>query len=114
MKTTFGIIGFLLVIVLAAGCEKATTKAAIQVTPPSSDIAPHESVTLVASIPDTEQEARQLYSPLLWRVSNPSLGSLRQTAGNTAVYVATGAQGVNAVTVQDQAGAEGVAAITQQ
>ncbi len=113
MKTANTIMGLLIVVLFATGCEKTTTRAVIEVSPDAAAVDIRGAVTFTASIPEAERETRQLYYPLEWQVSNPGLGSVRQTAGDTAVYVAGDSEGVNTITVRDQAGAEGVAAITQ-
>jgi hypothetical protein len=113
MKTTFAIMGLLIMGLFAAGCEKTTTRAVIDISPEAAAVEAKGAVTFTASIPEAERETRQLYYPLDWQVSNPGLGSVRQTAGDTAVYVAGDSEGINTITVRDQAGAEGVAAITQ-
>ncbi len=113
MRKQFSLMGLLIVVLFATGCEKTTTRATINVTPASAELDIRGAVTFTAAIPESERETRQLYYPLEWRVSNEALGSLRQTAGDSAVYVAGDMAGVNTVSVRDQAGAEGVAAITQ-
>ena len=102
-----------LVLLGAAGCEKAVTGRALEVTPPGAVVAPRGSVRLTAGIPEAEKESRQLYYPLVWTVSNPSLGFMRDAAGDSAVYEAYNAEGVNTVAVRDQGGAEGIASVTQ-
>jgi len=114
MKKQAGIIGLLLLLSGLTGCEKVTLNATIELTPDTATIASTGSLTLVATIPADEQEERQLYYPLVWWVSNPALGFLQVTEGNTVVYVATGGSGVNTVMVQDQSGAEGIASVEQQ
>ena len=113
MKTQFAIMGILIVALFAAGCERTTTSAVIDVSPEAAALDIRGAVTFTASVPESERETRQLYYPLEWRVSNASLGTLQHSAGDTAVYVAGDVAGVNTVSVRDQAGAEGVAAITQ-
>jgi len=112
---------------LGAGCEKTTTEKTLEVTltaaisenenvvtPAANEIEPRAAVVLTASVPKTTNETYRIYYPLEWTVANGALGSLRETAGDTAVYVANDVEGVNTVTVRDQAGSEGVAAITQK
>lgn len=113
MKKQFSIMGVLIVVLFATGCERTTTSAVIDVSPEAAALDIRGAVTFTASIPDSERETRQLYYPLEWRVSNASLGTLRHSAGDTAVYEAGDVAGVNTLYVRDQAGAEGVAAITQ-
>ena len=109
-----GLVAVLAVVLLAGtGCEKTTTSKTLEVTPAASEIGPRVAVVLTAAIPAAESETRQLYYPLEWTVSDGSLGSLRDAAGNSAVYVANDVEGVNTVTVRDQAGAEGIASVLQ-
>lgn len=107
--------GFLAVLALATGCEKTTTSKALDVTttPADAKIDVRGSVTLKAAIPEAERETRTIFYPLEWTVSDSSLGTVREAAGDSAVYVANDSEGVNTVTVRDQAGAEGIASITQ-
>jgi len=109
-----GLVVVLAVVLLAGtGCEKTTTGKTLAVTPAASEIGPGQAVALTAAIPQADREKRQIYYPLEWAVSNGALGSIRDAAGDTAVYVAGDSEGVNTVTVRDQAGAEGVASIAQ-
>jgi len=103
-------------IVFCAGCEseKTTTGITLTVNPASSVINTNGIVLLTAGLPAGEQESRKIYYPLSWSVSNTKIGILRDMAGDSAVYEGRNAKGVNTVTVRDQSGAEGIAAITQQ
>ncbi|MFU8780668.1 MAG: hypothetical protein ACNA71_06545 [Kiritimatiellia bacterium] len=102
-----------LVAFLAAGCEKTITASSLDVTPASADITVRGAVSLQASIPVADRETRALYYPLEWSVSNGGIGSIREVAGDSAVYVAGNRSGVNTIVVRDQSGAEGVAVVTQ-
>ncbi len=101
------------VLLTGVGCEKTSNSPTLAVTPTASEIDVRAAVVLTAAIPEAESETRRIFYPLEWTVGNAALGSLRETAGDTAVYVAGNNEGVNTVTVRDQAGAEGVASITQ-
>ena len=103
-------VGFVLVMFLATGCEKTVTSLSLDVTPASSEIQVRGAVNLTASSSDND---RQLYYPLVWSVSDGTLGSVRNAAGDSAVYVAGSKAGVNTIVVQDQMGAEGIAVVTQ-
>lgn len=105
--------GVLAVMTLATGCEKTTTSKSLVVTPAASEIEPRAAVVLTAAIPGTTNVTNRIYYPLEWTVGNGALGSIRDTAGDTAVYVANNVEGVNTVAVRDQTGVEGVASITQ-
>ena len=105
--------GVSLLVMVCAGCEKTTTGIVIVLTPPDADIDVSSAVTFTASIPAADSATRTLYYPLEWSVSKTGLGTIQQSAGNTAVYVAGKTEGVNTVTVRDQMGAEGVASVSQ-
>jgi len=55
-----------------------------------------------------------LYYPLVWSVSDPSLGVIRASEGNTAVYEVIGGEGNNIVSVHDQADNGGQAVVAQR
>ena len=103
-------VGFVLVMLLAVGCEKTNTSITLDVTPVSSEIQVRDAVSLKASSSDAE---RTIYYPLVWSVSDGSLGSIQNAAGDTAIYVASRKAGVNSIIVKDQVGAEGLAMVTQ-
>lgn len=107
--------GALAAMMLASGCEKTTIRKALDVTttPADAKIDVRGSVTLKAAIPEAESEIRIIFYPLEWTVSDSSLGTVREAAGDSAVYVASDIEGVNTVTVRDQTGSEGVASIIQ-
>jgi hypothetical protein len=67
--------------------------------------------TFTASAADTNNV---LNLPLQWSVADATLGRIQAEAGVTAVYLSTGKIGNNVVTVRDQSGVEGVAAVSQQ
>lgn len=102
------------VLLTGVGCEKTSTSQTLAVTPPASEIDLRAAVVLTAAIPAAESETRRIYYPLEWTVSDGALGSLRDAAADTAVYVASDSEGVNTVTVRDQAGAEGIASVVQK
>jgi len=97
------------------GCEKSPTSISIDITPPSATMTYWPAATtFTASLSSAGTNGpRQLYYPLEWSMSDPGLGRFLETAGNTAIYEAIAGPGVNTITVHDQAGSEGTAAITQ-
>jgi hypothetical protein len=61
---------------------------------------------------DVAVASTNLFYPLEWRVSDPSLGIILSSAGNSAIYRSyAGKLGVNVVHCQDQSGREGSAAV---
>lgn len=108
-----GMVALVCVVAYCAGCEKTTTGIVIVLSPPDADIDVSSAVTFTASVPEGDLKTRTLYYPLEWSLSKPGLGTIQQSAGNTAVYVAGKTEGVNTVTVRDQMGAEGVASVSQ-
>ncbi len=98
------------VVVFCAGCEKTETGMTLTVTPATSVINANDAVLLTASLPECE---RVIYYPLVWSVSDSRIGFLRDAAGDSAVYEAYNAEGVNTVTVRDQSGAEGMSSVIQ-
>lgn len=115
----------------AAGCgEDAQTDASLAVDPPSSTVyADGATVYLTAYDPDavvygkvsmdsdvdlTNGVSSQILLPLEWSVANPAMGRIMASGGYSAVYESYGPRGQNYVTVRDQAGREGIAAIEQR
>ena len=107
---------------LLAGCESASTDTGITVTPEETTLEGiGATVLLTASSPTPPVTAADgtnievtLYLPLEWTVSNPDLGGILASAGYTAVYECNGTIGQNVITVTDQAGNEGEAAVSQR
>lgn len=96
---------------MGTGCEKTSdSNNTLTVTPGASTIQGNQAVTLVAA--NTNGVAMLL--PLEWKVSNPDLGIVTGSAGDTAVYESNGRIGVNTITVKDSSFSEGVASVTQQ
>ena len=103
---------------LWVGCEDATFDNTISVTPSSvsvTNVTFSYVMTFTGSLPaSSTNSTRQLYFPLLWSLSNPALGSVRSSTGDSAVYVANqGQYGAQVITVRDQADSEGFATIAQ-
>lgn len=103
---------------LSMGCESTETEeSSIVVTVSPVDgvlIGANAAATLTASLGNSDtNNAESLVLPLKWSVANPSLGSLAKSAGLSAVYVSNGKLGANTISVHDQIGRSGVAAISQ-
>jgi hypothetical protein len=100
--------------IMWAGCEESTTEVTINITPPSATVSNWPAViTFTASLSgSTATNGGGLFHPLEWQISDPGVGRILQTAGDSAVYEAIAGPGVNTITVRDQAGYEGVASVT--
>ena len=122
----------------AAGCgEDAETDTALAVSPASStvyadgatvfltvydpdenvygaDAAARAKASLDSDVAETNGVASHILLPLEWSVANPALGRIMASGGYSAVYESYGPRGQNYVTVRDQAGREGIAAIEQR
>lgn len=121
-----------------AGCgEDAETDTALAVSPASStvyadgatvfltvydpdeivygaDAAAHAKASLDSDVDETNSIVSHILLPLEWGVVNPALGRIMASGGYSAVYESYGPRGQNYVTVRDQAGREGIAAIEQR
>jgi len=106
---------------LWVGCEESTTDMTIAISPASIGVTNStvsaSVITFVASIPGAATNnatGDSLNFPLEWNLSDWSLGAIIETRGSSAIYVtAVGRAGANVITVSDQAGREGQAAIAQ-
>lgn len=98
---------------IGVGCETTeSTDTVITVTPASPELeGALATQTLTAS---TASSNAVLALPLVWTVSDTSLGNIQASAGLSAVYTSTGKTGNNVVTVRDQGQAEGIATIIQR
>ena len=97
------------------GCESTeTTGSAITVTLSASTITGKGAVTLTAASSGGTNATTGLALPLVWTVSDASLGDIKSSAGVTAIYESSGKVGNNAITVHDQGDSEGVAVVVQQ
>jgi hypothetical protein len=54
-----------------------------------------------------------LYYPLEWSVSAPSLGYIKSSSGNTAIYESLGGAGNNTISVRDQDDKKGQSVVVQ-
>ena len=99
-------------ILVFSGCEESSKgTVALTVTPSYVDLSAassNETQTFTVT-----HGLRDLSLPLAWHVSNPGLGTIGGSGGDSASYVSTGASGDNSVIVEDQYGAEGVATVRQ-
>ena len=99
---------------LWTGCESAGNTDGVSLSPSgvtlgSGSTNGANAVVFTAVVHDP------LALPLVWSVSNPSLGTIVSASGSNATYSAnTGRTGNNIVTVQDQYDNKGSAVITQQ
>lgn len=98
---------------LTFGCERAETDRGLDVTPENARIAWEGSVTFSVALPESAGRDREIYYPLEWTVSHPDMGTLQESQGSTAVYIAARRSGVNSILVQDQSGAQGIVAVEQ-
>lgn len=93
---------------MTTGCEYDSVHS-LGIEPSYATVGPNTPVLILRVVSGT----RDLSMPLEWRVSNPDLGSITHSSGSSAVYARTANNGENTVTVRDQYGAEGVAAVKQ-
>ncbi len=102
-------------VAVLSGCESTeTADTSITVTLSSSSISGKAAVTLTAALSGGTNSTTELALPLVWTVSDSSLGGIKSSAGVTAIYESTGKHGNNAITVRDQGDSEGVAVVSQQ
>lgn len=99
-----------LVIAPLTGCEDRDTNDDISVTPKTSTLN-GAGATVVLTVDDPDAS---LVRPLMWSVSNPSLGGILSAAGDSAVYESNGTRGQNSVKVIDQSDREGVVVVEQR
>ncbi len=110
---------------LNTGCEEGTGTEALILSPTSASFAfSNTTVTNTTNgvsgvVGDSVVFTvvggyRELSLPLAWSVTDPNLGTVASSGGYSAVYKAyEGRHGVNAIRVQDQYAAVGVAQIDQ-
>ena len=118
MKRWTGI-GTVLLMLLVTGCEDAETGSALTVTPSEvnvTGVGATSYFTAAARVDAGEATNRneEIIYPLVWSVSNPTLGGLMSSAGDSAVYESNGRKGQNVVFVKDGFGREGLAVINQR
>ncbi len=61
----------------------------------------------------SEMALSDLSYPLEWSVSNPALGTITESSGDSALYQKNNASGQQTITARDQYGNEGYAAVYQ-
>ena len=101
---------------MLSGCEEATGTRSLTVDPEFVDLTGNSTAssnTLTQTFSVTEDSLQDLSLPLVWRVSNPGLGSIAHSGGRSASYVRTTVSGDNSIFVVDQFGAEGIATVRQ-
>jgi hypothetical protein len=106
---------------LIAGCETGGDTVALTVVPNfvdlSSTVSTNSTVTnaITQTFTVDTNGLRKLSLPLEWSVSDTNLGIIGASGGYSASYVRTSVSnhGDNAITVQDQYGAKGVATVRQ-
>ena len=95
------------------GCDTTeTTDSALSVTP--SSVVLTNAADTVAFTAASGGTNATLVLPLVWTVSDDSLGIIKSSAGVTAIYESKGKVGNNTVTVRDQGQAEGIAMVNQR
>lgn len=108
--------------VLLSGCEEATNTRGLTIDPSFVDLSivstnyipGNSNITYYSQTFTVKEESLgDLSLPLEWRVSNPGLGYIASSGGRSASYVRTTGRGDNAIIVEDQYGAEGVATVRQ-
>ena len=98
---------------LLCGCESSKTDQDVILVTPSSTTLSNGVGTVVLTASVGTNATQQLFLPLTWTLSQPTLGHIEAQAGTSAVYVGSGQRGSNAVTVKDRGKGEGVAVIYQ-
>lgn len=117
MKTLSALLTVMVLFVVGglmmAGCEStSSTDSAISVTPSSAELSSSNNTQIFTASVASSNVA--LVLPLMWSVSDASLGTIKSSAGVTAIYESKGGEGNNTVMVHDQASAEGVAVARQR
>jgi len=94
------------------GCDTTkTTDSVLTVSPPSATLTgAGATATFTVSVSGSNTTVAL---PLVWAVSDASLGNIKAAAGVSAVYESTGKVGSNIITVRDQGQDEGLATVTQ-
>lgn len=121
MKLVRCVAGMALVLVAAltvafwtVGCEEAKGTRALVVDPSFVDLtAGTVTNAFTQTFTVSEDSLQDLSLPLEWQVSDPSLGRISFSGGNSAAYTRSNKSGDNSIIVRDQLGAEGIAAIRQ-
>lgn len=114
----WGVAGLLVaafaLVVLQVGCEDADDTVALTVEPNYVDLTSTTSSASTGTQTFTVTDGlRDLSLPLVWSVSDPSMGTIADSGGTTASYVRSNRTGDNSILVEDQYGARGVATVRQ-
>jgi hypothetical protein len=110
VATVFALVGVLgLGMVLSSGCEEARGLEGLVVEPDQVTLNPGTN-SLVFTVTGV---SNNLALPLIWSVSDSSLGRLIGTSGYRATYVSSDKVGQNFVVVRDQYDNEGYAVVNQ-
>lgn len=94
---------------LAVGCENGGSGNSLTIDPANSMIGRNIAqltLTIAGGL-------RDLSLPVEWSVTNPELGHIEHTGGPVAVYTRTALTGLQIISVRDQYGVEGIAAVDQ-
>lgn len=100
------------VLMNGTGCETAEGLEGVNVTP-SHVTLPEATNTVTFTVVVTSNSTKQFTLPLTWSVTDPSLGTIVQSSGYTALYERTDKNGQNTVVVRDPYGSEGYAIVEQ-
>jgi hypothetical protein len=116
-KTTYmmflvGLVVPVLMTALMTGCDEME-RTGFQLRPDYVELTPGSNIVSFVAFAVTTNSQTGLQLPLTWRVSDPSLGTIMPRQGRDALYVRSGAGGMNTVIAQDLAGNEGYATVKQ-
>ena len=99
---------------MTAGCETNDSQdAVIILSPVSANLAGRGATATFVASAKVGTVTNELILPLSWSIGRGDLGRILSTAGVTAIYESNGKIGANTITVVDQIGQAGVAAINQ-
>ncbi len=98
-------------LILTTSCEDVTTDTTIRISPDAPEVNRNEVIVLTAAL--ASGGTNNLFLPLEWSVSDPTLGTVVGRAGDTAVYQAGNRTGNNVIKVRDQTNNEGVTSVRQ-
>jgi hypothetical protein len=125
MKKLLSILGAIVFVVvfpmLQVGCEEAEGVDGLTISPSAHSLSGDEGRKTFTAYSSGALETTNgvgsalsgLALPLVWSVSDSTLGSIVASSGITAIYERTAANGVNTITVIDQYANEGYATVSQ-
>jgi hypothetical protein len=97
-----------------SGCESTSDTVGLTIEPSFVDLtSTTNTATTGTQTFSVTGGLRELSLPLVWTVSDPSLGSIADSGGTTASYIRYNSSGDNSIQVEDQYGARAVATIRQ-